>query len=61
MTGKIHKTENGFVVKFLKEGSMTWRKGNPESLTFENKELPLHPDDVEKINKDSLIFDINTG
>ena len=43
MKGKLYKTEQGWVVRCLKEGSMTWHKGIPLGLQFEKVELPLHP------------------
>jgi uncharacterized protein YktA (UPF0223 family) len=45
MKGTLHKTEQGWVVEYLKERFMTWGKGNPVGLTFEKIELPLHPED----------------
>ena len=57
MKGTLHKSTTGWIVKYQTEGPMTWYKGNPESLTFVPRELPLHPDDVKQITEDSLIFD----
>ena len=47
MKGTLHKTEQGWVVRYLKEGSMTWHKGIPLGLKFEKVELPVYPDYVK--------------
>lgn len=44
MKGKIQMTDKGWVVSFLKEGSMHFEKGHPVGLTFETIELPVYPD-----------------
>jgi hypothetical protein len=43
MKGKIHKTEQGWVVQY----------GVINSI----RSLPLHPDDVKQINRDAQVFD----
>lgn len=47
MKGRIVKTEQGWFVRY--------RETTPLSITTET--LPLHPADVEQINKDSQVFD----
>ena len=47
MKGKLVKTEHGWFVRY--------KETTPLSITTET--LPLHPADVEQINKDSQVFD----
>jgi hypothetical protein len=47
MKGRLVKTEQGWFVRY--------KETTPLSITTET--LPLHPADVEQINKDSQVFD----
>jgi len=54
MKGKIIKTEQGWMVKYEQEYCVG-KYNIPSSLTDEK--LPLHPDNVQEIEIDSMIFD----
>ena len=43
MRGKLTKTEQGWIVKYMVE---SWEE-----------KIPLHPEDVRKINEDAKVFD----
>jgi len=49
MKGILQKTEQGWVIRYDKR---TW-----QDPSAEDGEIPLHPADVEQINKDSQVFD----
>ena len=48
MKGKLHKTEQGWVIsKCVGDGvAEVWEE-----------QIPLHPDDVKQINRDAQVFD----
>jgi len=50
MKGKLHKTEQGWVVKYFDPNKS-------HDIMYCGESLPLHPDDVSQIKEDSLIFD----
>lgn len=50
MNGTLKNTPTGWVVVYKDSNK-------PYNITNVVKELPLHPNDVEQISKDSLIFD----
>lgn len=48
MKGKVYKNKDGeWEARFA---------SNPDNM-FETKALPLHPDDVKQLEKDSIMFD----
>lgn len=55
--GKLHKTKNEWVVVFNKKEQHTMIGYHDYKTTTVYDQLPLHPDDVNQINKDSQIFD----
>lgn len=58
MKGTLKNTANGWMVIFKDSNEPTFFiKNKPYITTTVMKELPLHPDDVQQIQKDSLIFD----
>lgn len=56
MKGKLHKTEKGWFVSFPEQSIISVYNGS--SITQGSVGiLPLHPDDVKQIEKDSQVFD----
>ena len=43
MKGTLHKTEQGWVVKHLKQGPMLFEKGMPTQSTFETVKIQINP------------------
>lgn len=54
MKGKLQKTEQGWVVIYEKKQKVGLFGA---STVWIDKQLPLHPTDVEQINKDAIVFD----
>jgi hypothetical protein len=55
--GKLHKTDNGWVVMFNKKLEHQMVGYHDYKTTTVYDQLPLHPDDVNQINEDSQVFD----
>jgi hypothetical protein len=55
--GKLHHTDGGWIVMFNKKIEHTMVGYHDYKTTTVYEQLPLHPDDVNQIDKDAQVFD----